>query len=217
VSDLSELISQMRQDYETQGIDPATLGDDPFDVFDVWFRGAHQSGVSQPNAMSLATVDEAGRPSVRTVLLKGFDHEGFVFYTNQSSRKGRELDRQPVAAISLTWLELHRQIRMEGTVVRVTDAEADEYFASRPRGAQLAALASDQSEVIESREELESKVEELASRFLHGVPRPSDWGGFRLSPSTIEFWQGRPSRMHDRVLFARESGTGEWTKVRLSP
>jgi len=215
MSDLPDLISQMREDYETEGIDPATIGDDPFEVFETWFRGAHQARVPQPNSMSLATVDSAGNPSVRTVLLKGFDQSGFVFYTNQASRKARDLDDQKVAAISFTWLQLHRQVRIEGTVSRVSSAEADEYFESRPRGAQLAALASDQSEIISGREVLEAKVEELDGEYPNEVPRPGDWGGYRLLPHAVEYWQGRPSRMHDRVLFTR-SDDG-WTKVRLSP
>ncbi len=215
MSDMSHLISQMRQEYETEGIDPATLGEDPFVVFDGWFRGAHEAGLPQPNAMNLATVDDDGRPSVRSVLLKDFDHDGFVFYTNHRSRKGRELDAHPVAAISFIWLELHRQVRIEGTTERVAAAEADEYFATRPRGAQLAASASHQSEPIESRQLLEEAVLELDQRYPDVVPRPPEWGGYRIRPTTFEFWQGRPSRMHDRVLYTLDQT--DWARKRLSP
>ncbi len=212
---MSHLISQMREEYETEGIDPATLGDDPFAVFDEWFRGAHQAGLPQPNAMSLATVGDDGLPSVRAVLLKGFDRDGFVFYTNVASRKGRELDAHPPAAIAFTWLELHRQVRIEGTATRVSDSEADEYFATRPRGAQLAASASHQSEPIDTRDQLEEAVQELDQRYPDAVPRPPHWGGYRITPATFEFWQGRPSRMHDRVFY--ELADGRWGRERLSP
>lgn len=216
MNDMNTLIAQMREEYETEGIDPSTLGEDPFDVFGEWFRAAHKAGLPQPNAVSLATVASDGRPSVRSVLLKGFDHRGFVFYTNLSSRKGRELDGQGVAAMAFTWLELHRQVRIEGSVGRVDQAEADEYFATRPRGAQLAAAASHQSDRIEGRDQLERAVAELEERYPDAVPRPAHWGGYRLEALAFEFWQGRPSRMHDRVLYTPDEGGG-WDRVRLSP
>jgi pyridoxamine 5'-phosphate oxidase len=166
--------------------------------------------------VALATVDDAGRPAVRIVLLRGADERGFVFFTNYESRKGRELAANPHAALCVHWVALDEQIRIEGTAARVADAESDEYFASRPRGSQLGAWASDQSRALLSRETLEQKYREIERRFEGGaVPRPPFWGGFRLAPTRIEFWYGRPDRLHDRLVYIREPGG--WRIERLYP
>jgi pyridoxamine 5'-phosphate oxidase len=171
--------------------------------------------VAQPDAMSLATTSN-DRPSVRTVLLKSFDTAGFVFYTNYESRKGRELAHNPRAALSFAWLEIHRQVRIEGTAERLTPDESDAYYATRPRGAQLAAGISRQSEVISEGGLLESAFAAAAEKFQGGeIPRPEHWGGFRLQPEEFEFWQGRPDRLHDRIRYRWEDST--WVKERLSP
>jgi pyridoxamine 5'-phosphate oxidase len=167
--------------------------------------------------MVLATATPDGRPAARAVLLKSVDADGFVFFTHQASRKGNELVANPAAALCFVWLELERQIRVEGRVDRAPDAAADDYFARRPRASQLGAWASSQSEPVASREELERRLEEAAARFAgRDVPRPPGWGGYRLRPRVLEFWQGRPSRMHDRLCFTRRA-EGGWERVRLAP
>jgi len=189
---------------------------DPFDLFGDWLGEAEKTELNDPNAMSLATVDAEGRPSLRMVLLKGFDERGFVFYTNLESKKGRDLAGNPEAAICLHWKSLRRQIRVEGTTEPVSAEEADAYFASRPRGSQIGAWASAQSRPIEGRFELERKVGETAARFGIGtIPRPAHWSGFRLVPRRLEFWQDRPFRLHDRLVYNR--GETGWTTERLYP
>jgi pyridoxamine 5'-phosphate oxidase len=177
---------------------------DPFALFDEWLAEAHASEPELAEAMTVATADGSGRPSARIVLLKGHGPDGFVFYTNQRSRKGGELANNPHAALLFHWKSLRRQVRIEGPVSAVSDAEADAYFATRSRDSQLGALASDQSQPLNSREEFEGKYEEMKARFEYmGVPRPPHWGGYRVAPETIEFWTDRPHRLHERRLFTR--------------
>lgn len=210
-------IADLRKEYGAGGLTEADAGDDPFALFRRWFDAAQMAGLHEPNAMTLATCTPDGIPSARAVLLKGVDERGFTFFTNYDSRKGRELAANPRAALLFLWHPLERQIRIEGVVEVVTPAESDAYFATRPLGSRLGAWASPQSAVIPGREFLETQHAELTAKYPDGtVPRPSNWGGYRVVPSTIEFWQGRPSRLHDRVRFTRKPG-GAWAKDRLAP
>ncbi|ALK09735.1 pyridoxamine 5'-phosphate oxidase [Blastochloris viridis] len=194
-----------------------TEAEEPFRLFQAWLADAEASEPNDPNAMALATVDADGLPNVRMVLLKGIDARGFVFYTNTESQKGRELTGQPKAAAVFHWKSLRRQVRVRGPVEQVSDAEADAYFASRPRGSRIGAWASAQSRPLESRFALEAAVATTTARYALGaVPRPPHWTGFRILPVSIEFWHDRPFRLHDRVQFRRESGRG-WQKARLYP
>lgn len=194
----------------------ADLLDDPIAMFAGWFQSAVAHGVPEPNAMTLATADREGRPSARIVLLKAFDEHGFCFFTNYESRKGDDLSVNPHAAIVLFWQPQERQVRVEGRVVRTTDEESDAYFFSRPIDARLGAWASSQSRPIDGREALELRMEELRRRHGDGdVPRPPHWGGYRLVPDLIEFWQGRVGRLHDRFEYRREGSI--WRARRLSP
>jgi pyridoxamine 5'-phosphate oxidase len=189
---------------------------DPIEVFREWLAEAEASEPNDPTAMALATVDGAGNPSVRMVLLKGFDQRGFAFYTNFESRKGQELLAQPQAALCFHWKSLRKQVRVEGQVEIVSDAEADEYFHSRARVSQIGAAASDQSRPLDSRATLEARVQEIDARLMGAeVPRPPNWSGFRVVPSTIEFWKDGAYRLHDRILFTREGM--DWTTERLYP
>ena len=192
------------------------MGTDPFQLFDQWFAEAQASEPSDPNAMALATADSDGRPSVRIVLLKAHGSDGFVFYTNQRSRKGEELAHNPHAALVFHWKSLRRQVRIEGSVSLVSCEEADAYFASRSRDSQLGAWASNQSWSLASRAEFEKRYEEMKAKFEGGdVPRPPHWGGFRLAPETIEFWTDRPHRLHERRLFKRDRDG--WSEGLLYP
>ncbi len=192
------------------------LLDDPIEQFRVWLGDAESAGIPLPNAMAVATADAEGRPSVRHVLLRGVDERGFTFFTNYDSRKGRQLAENPHAGLVFLWKLLDRQVNATGTAERVDPAESDAYFATRPREARLGAWASAQSSVLESREELERRVAEADERFAGTeVPRPPNWGGFLVRPDTVEFWQGRRSRLHDRFRYAREDG--RWRVDRLSP
>ena len=195
-----------------------TAADDPMRLFAVWFKEATASEPRDPTAMTLATVDAGGLPNARMVLLKGVDGRGFVFYTNMDSQKGRELDVHPQAAMVFHWKSLNRQVRVRGDVERVTDAEADAYFATRPKQAQIGAWASKQSSPLESRFAFEKAVALYAVQYAIGeVPRPPYWSGYRIAPLRIEFWHDRPFRLHDRIEFKRESVGAPWSKTRLYP
>jgi pyridoxamine 5'-phosphate oxidase len=203
---------------QTESLSKADVDLDPIIQFNRWFEQAMSAGLKLPNAMTLATADKEGRPSARMVLLKGFDHSGFVFYTNFDSSKGRELSENPYAALVFYWTELDKQVRITGRVARVTQLESDEYFASRPRDSQLSAWASFQSSVVENRAVLESRMEELERQYGgREVSRPPHWGGYRLVPETIEFWQNRTGRLHDRIRYTRRSDGSGWIIERLAP
>lgn len=209
-------LARMRSEYARVGLDETAAGADPLALFERWLDDAVTAALPEPNAMALGTATPDGRPSVRIVLLKGFDDGGLVFFTGYDSRKGRELAANPWAAATMLWHPLQRQVRIEGPVKRVDDAESDAYFSSRPRGAQIGALASPQSRPIPDRQALEDRVAEVEHVFAEReVARPAVWGGYRLAPESIEFWQGRESRLHDRLRFSRAGGG--WVRERLAP
>ncbi len=202
--------------YAGAPLDPADCDPDPIVEFRAWFALAVEGGIPSVNAMTLATVDESGRPDARIVLLKDVDDRGFVFFTNYESRKGRELAAHPYAALVLYWEPLHRQVRVQGTVERVTEAESDAYFASRPRGSQLGAIVSPQSQPIASRAVIEEGLAKLTEVLGDGAPlRPATWGGYRVVPDVVELWQGQASRLHDRVRYRRTADG--WGRDRLAP
>ncbi|MEH6562473.1 MAG: pyridoxamine 5'-phosphate oxidase [Marinobacter sp.] len=209
-------IGDMRRDFESEGLDREALSDDPFQQFEIWFGNAREAGILEPNAMSLATSGADSMPDLRTVLLKYFDERGFVFYTNYESRKAHEIAENPRAALLFPWIGLNRQVRIQGKVEKVSKTESLKYFASRPRGSQIGAWVSEQSKAITSRGLLEQKVAEMRRKFSEGeVPLPGFWGGYRVVPERIEFWQGRPSRLHDRFEYVREGN--DWLIQRLQP
>ncbi len=206
----------MRRDFESAGLERDDLHDDPIRQFERWFQHAESAGIEDANALSLATAGASGAPTIRTVLLKYFDQHGFVFYTNYGSRKAADLKANPMAAMLFPWVALNRQIIIEGAVERVSKAESLRYFSSRPQGSQLGAWVSQQSAAIESRQALESKLERMKQKFRDGnIPLPDFWGGYRVIPQRIEFWQGRPSRLHDR--FEYRWSEGQWQINRLQP
>ena len=232
-------LGDFREDYRRDALDRAVLDANPLSQFESWFREAtgeqsqsrwRKIGVAlyklwsaicnhrpaDSNAMTLATVDKNGKPSTRTVLLKSVDERGFIFFTNYDSRKGRELAENPNAALTFFWSDLERQVCIAGSVIKLPVAESEAYFKSRPRGSQLAAWASNQSEVVPDRATLEKKWSELEAKFPNEIPLPPNWGGFILRPERIEFWQGRPSRLHDRFNYAKQAD-GSWKIARLSP
>ncbi|MGE3181547.1 MAG: pyridoxamine 5'-phosphate oxidase [Phycisphaerae bacterium] len=210
-------VDSMRREYGATALDESSAHPNPIEQFRTWFESARSIDPHEANAMTLATVDGDGRPAARIVLLKDFNESGFVFYTNRASAKGRALAENPECALVFWWPSLERQVRVEGTVSLVDDATANEYFASRPRQSQLGAAASEQSSVISDRATLESRFAELNARFANQpIPRPPTWGGYCVKPRAVEFWQGRESRMHDRLLYTR-SATGGWVIRRLSP
>ena len=195
----------------------ATVKADPIEQFRIWYAEAERSGVEEPEAMTLATATRDGKPSARVMLLRGLDERGFVFYTNYASRKGRALDENPRAALEFFWPRLERQVRIEGRVERVSAAESDAYFQSRPHGNRLGAWASQQSQVIAGREVLDRRVQELRTQYGDGpVPRPPHWGGYRVVPDALEFWQGQENRLHDRIEYVKRKD-GSWLIRRLSP
>jgi pyridoxamine 5'-phosphate oxidase len=216
--DLTDAISQLRVTSSTGGLDESDIHPDPLVQFDAWMRDALEAKLRMPNEMTLATADRQGRPVARIVLLKGVDEGGFTFFSNYESRKGRQLADNPHAALVFYWAELERQVDVTGLVERVSSEESEAYWQTRPPASRRAAWASRQSEVIQSRAELEERFREVEARWPHDddIPLPPYWGGYRLIPETIEFWQGRPNRLHDRLIYKRVAGMG-WLIERLSP
>ena len=212
----SDNISILRRSYSLKELSRNSVSSDPIAQFSVWMNEAVSSDLQEPNAMTLATANKAGIPSARTVLLKGFDKRGFVFYTNYESSKAEELKENPVASLLIFWAELERQVRIIGKVDKVSQQESEKYFSSRPRDSRLGAWASKQSGVIADRETLENKFKEMKERFEgKEIPLPPFWGGYRVIPHKIEFWQGRESRLHDRICYTLDAGS--WKIERLSP
>jgi pyridoxamine 5'-phosphate oxidase len=213
---MTDTISMKHQTPLTSG--DFTAAEEPFALFEAWLNEAIKSEPNDPNAMALATVDPDGLPDVRMVLMKGFDAEGFVFYSHIASQKGRELAANPKAALLFHWKSLRRQVRIRGNVTPVTDVEADAYFATRPKQAQIGAWASKQSQALESRFAFEQAIAKVAAKYVIGeVPRPPGWSGWRITPSRIEFWHDRPFRLHDRIEFRRDAAGQKWSKTRMSP
>jgi pyridoxamine 5'-phosphate oxidase len=217
-SDIPPLdLARLRLEYSRHSLSVSEIDPDPIRQFQRWFNECLVARAHEPNAMTLATCDASAAPSARVVLLKGVDERGFVFFTNFQSRKGRNLEENPRAALVFYWPELERQVCTEGDVTRTSDTEADAYFASRPRESQIGSAASPQSQVIASRQVLEDRASALQQQFPTGsVPRPPHWGGYRLKPRRIEFWQGRPSRLHDRIEYLLDR-SGQWQIRRLAP
>lgn len=228
-ADATKSISDFRESYSETPLDEATVDADPIAQFRAWFDDAVRAGVTEPNAMCLSTVSAAGTPAGRYVLLKGVDERGFVWYTNYTSRKAADLDAVPAAALTFWWPELERSVRIEGGAARVPAAESDAYFASRPPGSRLGAWASDQSSPAADRGVMEARMAALEAEYygpagaagggepIKDIPRPPHWGGYRLTPTLVEFWKGRKSRVHDRLCYKREAGGEGWTMTRLQP
>lgn len=209
-------IADIRKDYQLAALDEAATGDDPLAFFSKWFGEAQTAKVGEVNAFTLATVDADAKPHARIVLLKALDAAGFTFFTNYNSKKGQNIADNPYAAAVFFWMELERQVRIEGRIEKVSAAESDEYFLSRPEGSRLGAWSSPQSTVIPARDVLDENYTQYAKEFGTNIPRPPHWGGYRIIPASIEFWQGRASRMHDRILFTKDTN-GNWSKCRLAP
>jgi len=210
-------IENLRHDYSAATLAENNTKNDPINQFEQWFNEALTAKLHEPNAMTLATATTSGKPSARVVLLKGFNPAGFIFYTNYLSRKGKEITKNPQGALTFYWAELERQVRIEGTIEKLTKEASEKYFHSRPKGSQIGAVVSPQSQEIDSRDVLETKWNQLEVEFEgKDVPKPSFWGGYILNPQLVEFWQGRPSRLHDRILF-KKTDKKTWKKVRLAP
>jgi len=209
-------IADLRLDYSRASLSESEVAADPMTQFTLWFDQACKAGLPEPNAMSLATAGTDGRPSARIVLIKQFDREGFVWFTNYASRKGRELEENPQAALLFHWIELERQVRIEGRVEKIAGAASDAYFDSRPLPSRLGAIASEQSAAVASRELLERRFAEVEEQYGQNPLRPAHWGGYLLRPDRVEFWQGRPSRLHDRILYTF-GPNGGWQRTRLQP
>lgn len=211
-------ISELRQEYVRAGLRREYLDQDPFSQFEKWFQQACEGEVPEPNAMSLATVSATGEPSQRMVLLKYFDRQGFVFFTNYESQKAHQIDDNPQVSLLFFWIALERQVRISGRAAKVSTGESLKYFTTRPRGSQIGAWCSQQSSVISSRQVLELKLDEMKRKFQsQEVPLPSAWGGYRVVPSRFEFWQGRPNRLHDRFAYSLAEDQSTWTIQRLAP
>ncbi|MEM1252302.1 MAG: pyridoxamine 5'-phosphate oxidase [Cyanobacteria bacterium P01_H01_bin.21] len=211
-------VGDLRQEYSRDGLSREDLSSDPFSQFEHWFQQACDSNVPEPNAMSLATVSATGEPSQRMVLLKYFDRQGFVFFTNYESYKARQIEENSNVSLLFFWLALERQVRISGKAVKIPTAESLKYFTTRPRGSQIGAWCSQQSTAISSRKILELKLDEMKRKFHNKeVPLPSAWGGYRVLPHRFEFWQGRPNRLHDRFLYSLTDTTSDWAIERLAP
>lgn len=215
MSDIS--VADLRVNYTRAGLNEADLPSDPLDLFQTWLAEAIAAELTEPNGMTLATTDQRGYPCARIVLLKGVDSRGFVFYTNYNSDKSQQLLHNPQAALVFWWAELERQVRVEGRVTKVSPQESDAYFQSRPRGSQVGAWVSNQSQVISDRQVLTTRLADLTEKYANqSIPRPNHWGGWRVVPDVIEFWQGRPNRLHDRLRY-RLVSSDNWRRERLSP
>jgi pyridoxamine 5'-phosphate oxidase len=210
-------IENLRQQYTRAGLRRQDLKPDPFDQFEIWFKEACAANLLEPNAMILATASAQAEPSIRTVLLKYFDREGLIFFTNYESRKSRQIQENPQVSLLFLWLPLERQVQIIGTAAKISTADSLKYFTARPRGSQIGAWCSQQSSIISSRQILEMQFEQMKQKFMNNeVPLPSFWGGYRVIPRSFEFWQGRPNRLHDRFLYSRQNQES-WEVNRLSP
>ncbi|MDF3077387.1 MAG: pdxH [Sphingobacteriaceae bacterium] len=210
-------IENLRQDYRSATLTEKDAAPDPISQFANWFSQALDAGLYEPNAMTLATATHDGKPSARILLMKGFNHEGFTFYTNYLSRKGKEMAKNPVVALVFYWGELERQVRIEGTIEKLSKEESERYFHSRPKGSQIGAMASPQSQPIANREIIEKSLQQLEEKYSESeVPKPAYWGGYIVKPQTVEFWQGRTNRLHDRIEY-RKIDKKKWKIVRLAP
>jgi len=209
-------IADIRRDYRLHSLEENDIAANPIEQFAHWWNDAVNSEIFEVNAMTLATASKDGKPSARIVLLKGFDENGFVFYTNYESQKGKELAENPYAALIFFWKEIERQVRIEGEVEKITAAESDAYFLSRPEGSRISTWASAQSSVVENREILEDNVRYYTEQFKNSIPRPPHWGGYRVMPLKVEFWQGRSNRLHDRIQYTK-TAEGSWKAERLAP
>ncbi len=215
--ELRSFVQQDRRDFKNETLEESNMADNPFDQFEKWFEQALKSEIQEPYAFTLATADKDGYPSARVVYMRDVTKRGISFFTNYNSDKGSDLAENPKCTANIFWMELERQVRFTGVAEKLTAEESDAYFNSRPRGSQIGAWASDQSSKLENRQELLDKLESLTKKFEgQDVPRPDHWGGYLINPERVEFWQGRESRLHDRILYTRNSD-GDWVKQRLSP